>query len=153
MICLIMASWFDNTRPALPSCRGALRKSVVVLMGCSIGRLIGSPASPGCSTMLFGDRVGWQSRLAELLGRWVCRACWSVVPPHQVARRAGWSVWWAIFRRPFGLPRRIARQVGWLVSGLSLGGLLGLLRAPNSRYPTATSEPLCNSLELHRGFS
>jgi hypothetical protein len=44
------------------------RESVVDLLGCSAGRLIGNPSLPGCSVVLFGEQVGRQSRLAELLG-------------------------------------------------------------------------------------
>jgi hypothetical protein len=79
------------------------RVSILDLLGCSTVRLIGGPASPGCSTVLFGEWVGQQSRLAESLGGRVSRAGWSAVPPRQVARRASWSAWWALFGHP--IPR------------------------------------------------
>jgi hypothetical protein len=44
------------------------RESVVVLLGCSTDRLIGSPASLGCSSMLLGGRVGRQLKRPDPLG-------------------------------------------------------------------------------------
>jgi hypothetical protein len=43
------------------------------LAGCSVGRLTGSHASLSCLTVLFGERVGRQSRPAWLLVRQVGR--------------------------------------------------------------------------------
>jgi hypothetical protein len=72
MICLIVSSWLDITRSALPSCRCARQR-----VGCCVAGLLGSPTSPGCSTVLFGEQVGRQSRLAELLGGRFGQASWS----------------------------------------------------------------------------
>jgi hypothetical protein len=117
MICLIVPSWLDSTRSALPLVDVFARESVVVLLGCSAGRLFDGSATPGCSVVLFGRRVGRQSRPAGLLDGWVGRQSRLA----QVARRAGWSVF---------PPRWVARRAGLSVIGLSFGGLLWLLRTP-----------------------
>jgi hypothetical protein len=65
------------------------RESVVVLLGCLVGRLIGSPNSPGCSIVLFNERVGRQPRLARSFDRRAGRL---------VARL--WKAFWALFGHP-----------------------------------------------------
>jgi hypothetical protein len=102
-ICLIVLSWLDSTRSALPPIDVFARESVVVLWGCSAGRLFDGSAAPGCSVVLLGGRVGRQSRPARLFDGRVDRQ----------SRLA-----------------RIARRAGLSVSGLSFEGLLCLLRTP-----------------------
>jgi hypothetical protein len=95
--------------------RGATtgRVDSLALLGCSVGRLLNNPASLGCST---GRLVGSVASLGCSVDRFVdslaslgCSA--GRLLGGQVARRT--FVWWA-------------SQLG----GPSLGGLLGLLRAP-----------------------
>jgi hypothetical protein len=97
-------SWLDSTRLSLPSCRGVCQR-----FGCRLARLLdGQFDRQPCLVELL-DNVVRRRRLAGSLDNVVRQAGWSAVSPYRVARWAGWSV-----------------------SGPSLGGLLGLLRALGS---------------------
>jgi hypothetical protein len=95
----------------LLSCRGVCQR-----FGCRLARLLDGQFDRQPYLVELLDNVVWrvdrQPRLAGSLDNVVRRAGWSTVPPYRVARRAG-----------------------WLVSGPSLGGLLGLLRALGSQVP------------------
>jgi hypothetical protein len=51
------------------------------------------------------------------------------------------------------MPQRVARQVDLSVSGSSLEAFWAFFKHPVPRYPTTAHEPLCNFVELRRGFS
>jgi hypothetical protein len=109
-----LPTWPDCTGRLFHSVEVSARESIVVLLGYSVGRLLGNPASLGCSLTV-----------------------WLVALPHRVARRAGcsaaptrrvarWGELVSLAGRPwgaFGPSHRAAWQVGCLVCGSSLGGL------------------------------
>jgi hypothetical protein len=147
MIRFIVPSWIDSTWSALPPIEVFVWEPVLTLLGCSAGRLIGIPSSPsrsvgslidspaslGCSALLLGEWVGRQPCPTGLLVRRIGRAaplgCSSgglVDRPALPGRSSGRLVDSPTLA---GLFRRWAGQFG----GPSLGGLLGLLQAPGSQ--------------------
>jgi hypothetical protein len=69
-----MLKWLDSTRLVLPFNKDVRPRPAIVLLGCSAGRLVYSPASLGCSVdLLVGSptSLGCSTvfvRLSELVG-------------------------------------------------------------------------------------
>jgi hypothetical protein len=69
MICLIILSWLDSARSALPPVEVFVREPDVVLLGYSVDRLIGRPTLPGCSAgRLIASSASLGCSTSELVG-------------------------------------------------------------------------------------
>jgi hypothetical protein len=151
--------WFGD----VPSCRcgsmvlGRLflsvevfaQESTVVLLGCSTCRLVGNPASLGCSMSALVDSPTWLGcSVGGLVGSPASLGCSAgICSVGELVGLVGHP------REAFWTFTSSCLAGGSPGSWAILGGLQAFFGYHVLMYSIVAPEPLCNSLELHRGFS